>query len=49
MYIFIVGIIDVLIMVILVFLYVKVLLIVVVCDLLVKDKKGKVELVVEVD
>lgn len=49
MYTFIVGTIDALIMVILVSLYVQVLLIVAACDLSVKDKKGKVEPVVEVD
>lgn len=49
MYTFIVGTIDALIMVILVSLYVQVLLIVAACDLSGKDKKGKVEPVVEVD
>lgn len=49
MYTFIVGTIDASIKVILVFLYVQVLLIVAACDLSAKDKKGKVEPVVEVD
>lgn len=49
MYTFIVGTIDALTMVILVSLYVQVLLIVAACDLSAKDKKGKVEPVVEVD
>lgn len=52
MYTFIVGTIDALIILvipILVSLYVQVLLIVAACDLSAKDKKGKVEPVVEVD
>lgn len=49
MYTFIVGTIDASIKVILVFLYVQVLLIVAACDFSAKDKKGKVEPVVEVD